>query len=423
MNEMKVLIISGTDVAGGATKIALDLAEGLKKYGYVFKFIVAYKKSKMSNVYELKKNLLISALESKTRLNLVSLLRFLRSYIYANDIDFGSSEEIVNHPWYKEADLIHIHNLHGSNIKLGTLSKIASEKLVIWTLHDAWAITAHCPQCIDCKHYNNGNHFSPGFDKYEPMLWNNANYLWNKKKKIYADSPQLSIVTPSFWLTKIVKKSILKNKPLTQIFNGIDVSIFKLRSKREVRKKLNLPVAKKLIIYIGQMGRLDSRKGGDYFLKTAKSFYNNPNVIFLCVGGKVGKKIIKENNIIYIPYITDKKELANYYSAADILLVLSLAETFSMVTAEGLASGLPIVGFNTRGVNELINHKKNGYLAMYRDLADTIRGINFILSLDNAKLKAMSRLNRLRAVKKFPLKLMLKNYSKLYKKILLKKYE
>ena len=44
-----------------------------------------------------------------------------------------------------------------------------------------------------------------------------------------------------------------------------------------------------------------------------------------------------------------QEELAKLYSEADVTLILSRRETFSMVTAESLCCGTPVVGFKAGG--------------------------------------------------------------------------
>ena len=45
----------------------------------------------------------------------------------------------------------------------------------------------------------------------------------------------------------------------------------------------------------------------------------------------------------------NQDELAQLYSEADVTLILSKRETFSMVTAESLCCGTPVVGFKAGG--------------------------------------------------------------------------
>ena len=44
-------------------------------------------------------------------------------------------------------DIIHFHNLHSSNLSLPLLFSFIKKRKgkVIWTLHDCWAFTGHCP--------------------------------------------------------------------------------------------------------------------------------------------------------------------------------------------------------------------------------------------------------------------------------------
>jgi glycosyltransferase involved in cell wall biosynthesis len=418
MARKKILVIGTADNIGGAARVGWNIGSYAEKYGYNVKYIVAYKKSRSSNVYELKKNSFITWLVLKTGYNLVSLLRFIRAFIFADDIDFGAEDEILNHPWYKEADIVHCHNLHGNFFKLATLSKIASERSTVWTLHDGWALTAHCAHCFDCKKYNNGKHFTPGLKRYGAMLWDNSTYLWNKKKDIYQKSPKLHLVSPSLWLANRVKNSILKDKPLIVINNGIDTEIFRPRDKITIRKELRLPFGKTIIAYVAQMGTVDPRKGGSYFLKTANYFSDNSNVVFLCIGGIVGDKVVRKDNIIYIPFISDKEKLSYYYSSADVLLFTSLAENFPLVTLEALASGLPVVSFDVGGVKEQVEHKINGYIAKYKNQKDLDRGLKYILDLDKNGVQKMMARNREKAQTKYSIKKMSGNYIDLYENII-----
>ena len=48
-------------------------------------------------------------------------------------------------------------------------------------------------------------------------------------------------------------------------------------------------------------------------------------------------------------------------------------------TVEALSCGVPCVGFNVGGIPEMIDHRKNGYLAEARNAEDLAEGIRFIL--------------------------------------------
>lgn len=411
MKKRKILMVGTTDCVGGAASVGWNIGNSLIKRDWDVKFIVAYKNSDKDYVYQLKKNIFTSFLDKKTRFHVTSLLRSFLAFFFANDIDWGSKKEILNHPWYKNADIVHFHNLHGNYFKLDTLKTICKEKKVVWTLHDMWALTAHCVYCYDCGPWKMGKHHKFIWGKNRNMLWDNSDYLWNKKRDIY-ENCKMHVVTPSEWLYKYVKKGILKDQPSSVILNGVDTSIFKPEVLQKVRKELVLPIDKKIISFIAQGGKTDPRKGGNYLFEVAKSFENDKDILFLCVGG--GTEVIREKNILYVPFIKDVKKVARYYQASDIFLHASLADNCPLTPIEALACGLPVVAFNVGGVPEIIKHKKNGYMAKYKSSKDLINGISYIFSLNYSQLNKMKKENRKRAKEIFSLAVMVKNYIKLY---------
>ncbi|RPH43797.1 MAG: glycosyltransferase family 1 protein [Burkholderiales bacterium] len=56
------------------------------------------------------------------------------------------------------------------------------------------------------------------------------------------------------------------------------------------------------------------------------------------------------------------EDLAAHYASADLFVFASLTETFGNVTAEALASGLPVVAFDYAAASQLIRHDHSGVL-------------------------------------------------------------
>jgi glycosyltransferase involved in cell wall biosynthesis len=66
-------------------------------------------------------------------------------------------------------------------------------------------------------------------------------------------------------------------------------------------------------------------------------------------------------------------DLAAHYASADVFLFSSLTETFGNVTTEAMASGLPVVAFDSAAAGQLIAHGRNGLLAAGTDLPGFVR--------------------------------------------------
>jgi glycosyltransferase involved in cell wall biosynthesis len=56
---------------------------------------------------------------------------------------------------------------------------------------------------------------------------------------------------------------------------------------------------------------------------------------------------------------------------------------------EAMACGVPCVGFKVGGIPEEIDHRRNGYVAEYRNAEDLARGIRWILT--EADYEALSK--------------------------------
>ena len=83
---------------------------------------------------------------------------------------------------------------------------------------------------------------------------------------------------------------------------------------------------------------------------------------------------------------------------------------------ESLACGTPVVAFNTGGIPEMIEHKKNGYLSEYKSVADLEKGIKFILNHENPNLLSENAVKKVDT--EYNEKLVAEKYKHIYKNAL-----
>ena len=67
------------------------------------------------------------------------------------------------------------------------------------------------------------------------------------------------------------------------------------------------------------------------------------------------------------------EDLAAHYASADLFVFPSLTETFGNVTAEAMASGLPVLAFDHAGAAQLIQAGHSGVLVPFGDEAELLR--------------------------------------------------
>jgi glycosyltransferase involved in cell wall biosynthesis len=394
---MNILQIGTTDKRGGAAQISWTIKQYLDKKGIKNSMFVRDKYSSDSTVFKIPNK-----------------IPKIAKYILSNDIEYSNSDWILHTEEYKKANIIHCHNLHGYYFNLDTLHKMSLEKKIIWTFHDMWPLTSHCAYTFESNEINKGFFVCPSIKIHPPILFPNDINLINKKIEIY-NKTDFHMIGPSQWMIDCVKKTILKDKPQTLIYNGIDKTQFKKHNKIESRKYLDLPLNKKIILCIADGGRNNPFKGGQYVDEMIKAYKENKEVLFVIVGGKNKKRLLKDN-VLYVPRINIKEDLAKVYSSADALLNPTLADNLPTVVLESMTCGLPVISFKTGGVPEIIDHEINGYLVEYKNSQDLKTCIDIAINLRVEEYDYVSNQAMIKA-SQFTQEKMLEGYMNLYNKI------
>jgi glycosyltransferase involved in cell wall biosynthesis len=120
----------------------------------------------------------------------------------------------------------------------------------------------------------------------------------------------------------------------------------------------------------------------------------------------------------YLGHLHDAISLATVYSAADVMLVPSLQESFGQTASESFACGTPVVAFNSTGLKDIVDHQQNGYLAKPYEVEDFAKGIIWVLE-NEQRLQKLSFYAREKAEQEFTLELQARRYSALFQKILM----
>ena len=261
---------------------------------------------------------------------------------------------LIQHLEEIKPDIVHLHVLHSHDCHLTMLFNYLKEKhiKVFWTFHDCWAITAYCPyfdmiNCSKwkavCNHCPDKKRFSWFFDRSEEI---------HKRKKALVDGLDLTIITPSEWLAGVVKDSFMKDFPVMVINNGIDLNVFKpiVHTDEElncIRKKYGI-IGKKILLGVADVW--SERKGfADYCKLAAILPYD---IVIVLIGLDENKRKTLPQNILGMPRTKTQRELADWYSLANVVLNLSYEETFGMTTVEGFACGTPCIAYNKTASTE-----------------------------------------------------------------------
>ncbi len=285
----------------------------------------------------------------------------------------------------KNADIIYIHWALKGLLNFRSVKQIASlNKPVIIFLHDMWNITGGCHHSFTCEKYKTeGCNDCPMF----PAVKKNdlSAKEFRKKMQLYSKYNNLYFVSPSKWLYNCAKESLLtKNKPVFYIPNLIDNIIFKPADKTVARQILNIDVTETIIAF-GAVSVNSPYKGWVYLQKALELLKQDDtikNISVLIFGSGYDKDIAASIpfKTKFMGFLQDEYSTALVYNAADVFIVPSLADNLPTTVQESLSCGTPVVGFQVGGIPDMISHKKNGYLAKYKDSGDIAEGIKFCIN-------------------------------------------
>lgn len=250
-------------------------------------------------------------------------------------------------------DIIHLHNLHGWYINLPLLFDYIKKRniTVVWTLHDCWAFTGHCPHfdMIGCDKWKTGCYDCPQYKSYPSSIIDNSKKMYKLKREWFTGIENMTIVTPSQWLADLVGQSFLKDYPVKVINNGIDLNIFK-PTESNFREKYQ--IGDKYVV-LGVAFGWGERKGLDVFIELSKRLPENYQIVLVGTDDNVDKQL--PGNIISIHRTQNQQELAEIYTAADVFANPTREEVLGLVNIESLACGTPVVTFKTGGSPECID--------------------------------------------------------------------
>ncbi len=165
---------------------------------------------------------------------------------------------------------------------------------------------------------------------------------------------------------------------------GVDHGLFFPRSRDRARERLHL-TGVRLVLFVG---RLQPHKGPDVAIRTvAEALARDPrgtdDVVLAIVGGPSGTSRGAEvarlidlaaalevgERVMFFPP-QPQGRLADFYAAAEVVLVPSRSESFGLVALEAQACGTPVVASAVGGLRYVVVDGVSGYLVQGHDPGD-----------------------------------------------------
>ena len=325
----------------------------------------------------------------------------------------------IKHAIKKEKpDLVHIHCVNGFMVNVYALVRLLKENHIpmVITNHAEFFYTGSCAHTYDCEKWKIGCGDCPqGAAATMCNVKDTTAAAWKKMKETWQDAENTVMVSVSPWVGgRAIQSPLVSNLPQQVIFNGVNTEIFTCYETAALRKEMNIGESTKVIFHPTANFSADpaDRKGGKYILELAKQF-ENENAVFL-VAGKYSQDLKVPQNVMLLGRIADQKLLAQYYAMADVTVIASSRETFSMPVAESLCCGTPVVGFFAGGP-ESIAIEQFSRFSEYADVLSLAENLRQMLnkSADKEELSACAK-------EKYAASRMAQEYIQIYEQLLRK---
>lgn len=179
----------------------------------------------------------------------------------------------------------------------------------------------------------------------------------------------------------------------TKLEKELPQTILSIEQKTELRKKLGLPVDKKIVISVGQFIH---RKGFDTLIKAAAKL--DASYYFLCIGGKETeqykelRKQYEMDNFQFLEFM-HQGLLSEYYSASDVFALPTREDIWGLVINEAMSFGLPVITTdNCLAGTELVQDGINGYIVPVDDIEEIAKSIEKVF-MSKERYAAMQKNN------------------------------
>jgi glycosyltransferase involved in cell wall biosynthesis len=260
---------------------------------------------------------------------------------------------------------------------------------------DMAPLTGGCHYAWDCKGYMNQCGKCPAL--YSDEQYDLSYKNWQKKHD-FIQKMHLTIVSATNCLTKQAKKATAFNgKRIEQIMLGVDAEIFKPIPRNVARKKLKLPLEKK-IVFFGAQYLEEKRKGTFYLIEALKSLKRqlgtDKNRMLIVTAGNISEIesfLINNFEHKHLGFLATDSMLATAYQAADVFVCSSIEDSGPMMINESIMCGTPVASFEMGVALDLVHTGKTGYRAELQNSVDLANGIKYVLDLPSNEARNMSK--------------------------------
>lgn len=275
------------------------------------------------------------------------------TFIYNESNSKKYTEGLITHPLFLKSDIIHLHLIHNTPFDINYLPIMSSLKPVVWTLHDAWALGAHCIHHYDCLKWQTHCH-NCEYPNIHFAIERDFTALTFELKKRAVQQADIQCIVASSWMENKVRNSpIFRGKKIYRVPFGVDQRIFTPSPAESARTRLGIPQDDLVLFFRVDRGF----KGLEILEQALRSLQLRKATTLITVGLPAGslENFGDKYTVHEYGWIKDDLLLATLYQACDLFLMPSEQEAFGMMAIEAMSCGKTVLTINGTALQGIVN--------------------------------------------------------------------
>jgi glycosyltransferase involved in cell wall biosynthesis len=295
----------------------------------------------------------------------------LQSQLYSNGIHVRRLEA------FREADLVHYHIIHSGFLSMQSLPALTAAKPSLWTLHDPWAMTGHCIHPFSCQRWKIGCGQCPDLKTDFAIHQDTTALNFRLKRAAYRRS-NFEVVVASTWMENMVRQSpLFEGVPVHKVPFGLDLEFFTPGNQADAKARLGIEPQRLVLCF---RSVVNDFKGLQYVIEALERLQTQLPICLLTLNDKGRVDQFKGRfQLVELGWTNDDRVMQDVYSATDLFLMPSLADSFGLMAVEAMASAKPTVCFEGTALPEVIFTPEAGLAVPSRDSAALSAAIDHLI--------------------------------------------
>ncbi|XGB27569.1 glycosyltransferase family 4 protein [Achromobacter sp. JD417] len=285
----------------------------------------------------------------------------LQSQLYSNGMHMRRMEA------FREADLVHYHIIHSGFLSMQSLPAMTAEKPSLWTLHDPWAMTGHCIHPFSCQRWKTGCGQCPDL-KTDFAIQRDTTALNFRLKRMAYRRSNFEILVASSWMENMVRQSpLMDGVAVHKVPFGLDLDFFKPGDQAAAKARLGIEPHRLVLCF---RSVVNDFKGLQYVIEALDRLQTQVPICLLTLNDKGRIEKFKDRfQVVELGWTNDDSVMQDVYSATDLFLMPSLADSFGLMAVEAMACGKPTICFEGTALPEVVFTPEAGLAVPSRDSA------------------------------------------------------